>query len=143
MENRNCRNCGKVFRYVTGYPLCNECKLEDEDLYRKIKEYIRFNPGKKIEDVAKSLDINPREVLRFLREERLEIPANSEKYLMCEFCGKTIRTGRFCESCKKDIDSSLDRKPVSSLGDTYYYNEDEEKKIEKLRNEAKRKGKKQ
>ena len=38
--------------------------------------------------------------LRWIREERLAFSDDAQVGLECEGCGKMIRTGRFCETCK-------------------------------------------
>lgn len=133
MENRNCKKCGAVFQYITGYPLCKECKEKDEEMFTKVREYIREHPGVKIEEVAKEMDISPQQILRYLREERLEIFSQSDKYILCEMCGCMIKTGRFCDRCKQTINNELKIDSSNKLGDTYYYSEDEEKKIDKIK----------
>lgn len=137
MENRNCKKCGKVFQYTTGYPLCKDCRDKDEEEFRLVKDYIRDHPGIKIEDVAKALNVSPQQILRYLREERLEIPSQSDKFILCEFCGCMIKTGRFCENCKDKINKELKVENPSTIGDTYYYNDDEERKITSLRKKKK------
>jgi len=134
MENRNCKKCGAVFQYITGYPLCKDCKEKDEEEFKNVKEYIREHPGVKIEDVAKTMNISPQQVLRYLRDERLEIFSQSDKYILCELCGCMIKTGRFCERCKGNINEELKIGNSSKLGEVYYYSEDEEKRIIKLKN---------
>lgn len=133
MENRNCKKCGAVFQYTDGYPLCKECRDKDEEEYHAVREYIRIHPGVKIEEVADALGLSPQQILRYLREERLEIPSYSEKFILCEMCGCVIRTGRFCERCKEHINVELKRDRETTLGDTYYYNDEEERKITKMK----------
>ncbi len=133
LENRNCKKCNKVFQYSTGYPLCNECKAKDEEEFKLVREYIRDHPGIKIEDVAKALNISPQQILRYLREERLEVFSQSEKFILCEFCGCMIKTGRFCDVCKDKINRELRIESGNTIGDTYFYSDDEENKITNLK----------
>ena len=58
MQNRNCKKCGKVFRYITGYPLCDECKVIDEDEFLKVREHIKLNPGINIEEAFTRIEQN-------------------------------------------------------------------------------------
>lgn len=132
MENRNCKKCGKVFRYISGYPLCKECKELDEEQYKMVREYIKEHPGTNIEQVASALNISHQQILRYLREERLEISQRSDKFILCELCGSIIKTGRFCESCKREINKELNKEYSNKLDNVYYYNEEEEKRIRQL-----------
>jgi predicted amidophosphoribosyltransferase len=47
-------------------------------------------------------------IKRFLREGRLEI-ANDEGNLVleCENCGRSIKTGRFCPDCERNLASGF------------------------------------
>ena len=42
MNVRNCRNCGRLFNYIAGAPVCPACKdeLEKKDLVQQCKEII-------------------------------------------------------------------------------------------------------
>lgn len=136
MENRNCKKCGTIFQYIDGYPLCKDCSEKDEQDFQRVKEYVWSNPGANIEQVAKALEMEPRQILRYLQEERLEVYFRSEKYLLCELCGNVIRTGRFCDNCKTDINKQLNRESSGKLGDIYYYDKNDEVKVNRLKNEA-------
>lgn len=39
----------------------------------------------------------------FLKKGKLEIPENSKYYLKCEKCGCSIRYGRYCPECVKEL----------------------------------------
>ena len=68
------------------------------------------------------------QIRQWLREERLELAADSALYLNCESCGQPIRSGRFCDKCKgnmtRDLQSILksnqpaERKPDKNQGDS-------------------------
>lgn len=141
MQNRNCKRCGEIFPYVNGYPLCKECREKDEEEFQRVREYVRDNPGVNIEQVAQAIGLPPQQVLRYLQEERLETFSRSDKHLLCEMCGSIINTGRYCEKCKAEINRELQRDNGGKLGDVYYLDEDEERKINKLKNKAQKFGK--
>ena len=44
MEVRNCKECGKIFNYVEGAPLCPACAKKMEGKFEEVKEYIYDNP---------------------------------------------------------------------------------------------------
>ena len=54
--------------------------------------------------------------LEWVREERLVFSEDSPLGLECEGCGTIIKTGRFCEKCKRkmetDFQSVIKKKPV-------------------------------
>lgn len=103
-ELRNCRRCGRIFNYLSGSPICTSCKEDDENDFKRVKQYLYENPKATISEVASELDISIEKIKKFLREERLEIVGNGGiTGLECEKCGTFIKTGRFCDDCNKDL----------------------------------------
>lgn len=103
MNVRNCRNCGRIFNYVVGPILCPACREKMEEKFQEVKEYIREHKGVGIMEVSEACDVDAAQIRQWLREERLEVTEDSAIYLVCESCGASIRTGRFCEKCKNDV----------------------------------------
>ncbi len=107
MEVRNCKGCGNLFNYMGGAPLCPACmKLLDEK-FETTKEYVRENPHANIQVVAEECEVSVAQIKRWIREERLAFSEDSQIGIECEGCGKMIRTGRFCDSCKSRMTNQL------------------------------------
>ena len=101
---RNCRKCGKIYNYIGGSPICPVCKQGEEDDFQKVKEYLYENPGANITQVSIELDIGVEKIKRFLKDGRLEITGDDGNMILeCENCGKSIKSGRFCETCERDL----------------------------------------
>lgn len=107
MNVRNCRRCGRIFNYVTGIPLCPNCKDAMEKKFQEVKEYIRAHKGVGITEVSEACDVEPAQITQWLREDRLEVTEDSAIMLSCENCGAPIRSGRFCERCKNTMVQGL------------------------------------
>lgn len=107
MEVRNCKECGKLFNYMGGMPICPTCSKKLEDKFEEVKEYIYDNPGANINQVAEENDVSVKQIKHWVREERLCFADNSELGIECEKCGVMIKTGRFCQKCKKQLENSL------------------------------------
>lgn len=105
---RNCRRCGHIFNYIGGPPICPSCKGNDEEDFKRVKQYLWDNPGATLSEVSTVLKISVEKVRGFLKDGRLEI-INSEgnMFLECEKCGKAIKSGRLCDECTKDLASGL------------------------------------
>jgi tagatose-1,6-bisphosphate aldolase len=129
MEVRNCRKCNKIFEYYTGYPLCPECKIQDEITYMRVREYIKVNPGVTIDKASNELGVSRQLLIRYLREEKLEVYEKSNVVLVCEICGHGITTGRFCDDCKEKIESGRIKQQNQAASNLQYFNEDEDNKI--------------
>lgn len=105
---RNCRKCGKIFNYLGGSPICPACKQLDEDDFKKIKEYLYDNPRAGLNQVSIELDISVEKIKRFLKDGRLEILSDDGNMILeCESCGKSIKSGRYCSECERDLTMNL------------------------------------
>jgi flagellar operon protein (TIGR03826 family) len=107
MNIRNCRNCGRIFNYVSGAILCQPCREKMEMKFQEVKEYIRDNPGVGIPEVSEACDVDAAQIRQWLRDDRLEVTENSPIYLTCEGCGASIRSGRYCEKCKVEMSNGF------------------------------------
>ncbi len=108
-EIRNCPRCGKIFTSF-GRPICGRCLETEENEFKVVKEYIYDNPGATISEVSQETEVSVEKIMRFLREERLEIKSeNSNLLLECERCGRGIKSGRFCDNCKAQINNDFRR----------------------------------
>ena len=112
MDVKNCRKCGKLFNYISGMPICQGCKEKNEEVFQKVKKYIRENPRADIREVSMECEVETGQIQQWIREERLEFTDDSPIKLPCENCGAMIRAGKYCEKCK----SSMARNLSSAIG---------------------------
>lgn len=112
MEVRNCKTCGRMYNYLSGPNICPKCKDDLEDKFAQVKEYVRDNPGATIQMVSEDNEVSVQQIRQWVREERLEFSKDSPVGIECEVCGTSIRTGRFCENCKKNVADSF-RKSIA------------------------------
>jgi len=133
----NCKRCGKIYSYIGGAYLCNDCKRQDEEDFKRVKDYLYDHPKASIYEVSKELDIGVERIKTYLRQGRLEIIGDDGNMILeCELCGKSINTGRFCEKCasslSKEIRSTVEQiknpktenKDVKSTGYMRYLHKD-------------------
>ncbi|ROR21955.1 flagellar operon protein (TIGR03826 family) [Mobilisporobacter senegalensis] len=111
MDVRNCKDCGKIFNYVSGPPLCPSCLKELDKKFEKVKEYIYDHPGAGVQEVSDANDVTTAQIKIWIRQERLTFADDSPIGIDCEICGAIIKTGRYCNMCKS--------KMVNNLGDVY------------------------
>lgn len=107
MEVRNCKECGKLFNYLGGMPLCPACRNKMEDKFQQVKAYIYDHRDVDIHKVAEDNDVSVQQLRQWVREERLEFSEASQVGLSCEKCGVMIRSGRFCKACKDKLANSF------------------------------------
>jgi flagellar operon protein (TIGR03826 family) len=105
---RNCRRCGRIYNYIGGAPLCQACKEKDEEDFKRIKQYLYDNPKASVTQVSTELDISVDKIKRFLRDGRLEIADDDGNMILeCEACGKSIKSGRYCQECERALASGF------------------------------------
>ncbi|MCQ2526329.1 MAG: flagellar protein [Lachnospiraceae bacterium] len=109
MNVRNCRKCGRMFNYITGMPVCPTCREAMEAKFQEVKEYIREHKGAGINEVAEACEIETAQITQWLREDRLELAADSAVMINCEKCGAPIRSGKYCDKCRANMTNSLNR----------------------------------
>lgn len=107
MEVKNCKDCGRLFNYLGGLRLCPACKQKLEDKFQEVKKYIYEHKEASIAQVAEDNDVSVQQIKQWVREERLSFTDESLVGIECESCGEPIRTGRFCEKCKKQLANNL------------------------------------
>ena len=73
MNVRNCKKCGKIFNYVSGPPICPQCKDALEEKFQEVKKYIQDNRHASIPQVSEACEVSTNQIQQWLREERLEL----------------------------------------------------------------------
>jgi len=98
MPLRNCKKCGAVFSQINT-PICRKCIQKEEEDFRTARQWLLKNPGHTVESLSRNTGINRRDILKWIREERL-IMTDASEFVTCKKCGKPIPTGNFCDHCK-------------------------------------------
>ena len=116
MEVVNCKNCGRLYNAVIKRRLCPECSKALEEKFMEVKRYIDDYPGATMDEVSKECDVTVKQIKDWVKEERLTLSEASMDGITCEQCGKMIRSGKFCPSCRtkiaNELQRALDGKPV-------------------------------
>lgn len=108
MEVRACKQCKKLFNYLSGAPICPGCKAKLEEKFQKVKEYVREHPKEGIAEVAEANEVSTNQIRRWIREDRLSFSEDSGVGIDCESCGALIRSGRLCQKCKDKLLGRVD-----------------------------------
>jgi ribosomal protein L32 len=83
--------------------ICPDCQKAVEEKFQQVKAYLRENPDSSVEKTATENDVTTKQIKQWVREERLVLSSATDSGIICENCGKPIRTGRLCEKCKKSL----------------------------------------
>lgn len=97
-----CSKCNgvMVFKGVGEYQ-CEDCKNIEYDDFGKVRLYIEAHKGATAVQIEEGTGVKQKTIRLMLKEQRLEIAADSHAFLQCELCGISIRAGRFCPKCEK------------------------------------------
>ena len=96
-----CRGCGTIMVKLSR-DICPKCFQAEEDLFLKVREYIRANPNSSIFDVATALDTDQDQIEIFITSGRLERTGVQINH-QCQTCHKVIQTGLICQECSDDL----------------------------------------
>ena len=107
MNVKNCRRCKRLFNYIAGQQICPACKEELEQIFQKVKEFVREHADASVRNVAKEFQISEEQVHQWIKEERLIFSEPSIAGIRCEICGEPIATGKYCEKCRANTINSL------------------------------------
>lgn len=103
----NCRSCGRMFNALASEKICASCARKLEDKFQQVRKYLEEHPKAPLDDVAKDNEVSVKQIKQWVREERLVFSEDSMVGVECEKCGKMIRSGRFCDTCKGNLANTL------------------------------------
>ncbi|SHH20011.1 flagellar protein [Tepidibacter thalassicus] len=107
MELVNCKKCGRMFGSENGQIYCSKCRGNEDEDFKKVRDYLYDNPGASVKEVSEETGVKEQTIIRFLKQERIEILEDENALLKCERCGVSIKTGRYCEKCKAEMKKEL------------------------------------
>ena len=111
MELRNCEKCGQLFTYDGIHKVCPNCREEEEDNFKKVKDYLWEHPNSSIEKVSEETGVEKDIIIKFVKEDRLASEGLDIKAeVKCERCGASISQGTLCNRCRKELIDGLSPK---------------------------------
>jgi len=97
----SCRVCGMIMVRFSK-DVCPKCFAREEELFQKVKEYLKLNPGVTIKEVARAVMATEVQVEFFVNSGRLE-RIGAQIAHTCQTCNKTIKIGLICPECSKEL----------------------------------------
>lgn len=96
-----CRVCGGIMPDF-GRDICPKCYKAEEELFRKVKQYLRRNSRAEPAEIAEACECTVKEIIAFMESGRLaQAGASFER--PCQMCGRKITDGKVCFSCKNAV----------------------------------------
>ena len=113
---RLCKECGGVMIYKgVGEYRCEVCDFLDYDDYGKVRLYIEQHRGATAAEIEDNIGVSQRITRKLLRDGRIEVAENSKVFLLCERCGKNIRSGYYCPECEMTVHRTMEAKQREML----------------------------
>ena len=93
MNVTNCRSCGRLFNVIDGERLCPECQKKIDERFKDVKEYLHDHPDASVEELSKELKISVKQIIRWIREERLVLsnPTSVADRFVLDVFAKSVR----------------------------------------------------
>lgn len=103
MEVLACRECRRLFNYLSGPQICTGCKEKLEGKFEEVKEYLEDHPGAGLMQVLEACKVKKTYVTQWMKEGRIELEDCLEMVARCDRCGSPIPEGSFCNKCKREF----------------------------------------
>lgn len=110
LENKPtiCDECGgKMFYIGGGQYECEKCGYKALDDFGRVKGYIDEHGPSSAVIISEETGVKMEVIDVFLRQGRVEIPEGSRYYLKCKKCGCSLKYGRYCPDCAKELAGSI------------------------------------
>lgn len=87
--------------------ICPECIKEREEVFERIRDYLRENPRSSVPEVVEALDCLTEDVVALIQEGSLILQDFPNFNTTCERCGQPTQEGRYCNKCKTELAGKL------------------------------------
>ena len=87
--------------------VCPKCFKKEEELFIKIKSFLKANPGVSVPQVAQNCGCSEEDVWGFIKSGRLDRIGLSKIAHHCELCNSIIYEGVMCDDCQKKLKNQL------------------------------------
>ena len=113
---KSCIQCGKLFEdYIDKYSLCPTCRKNEEAMLRDVKDYLWVNPGATEAKLWELFGATHKQIMKWLREQRIEVTPGSAIKLTCQRCGSMITTGKYCKDCANKVANNMHELQMSLM----------------------------
>ena len=117
-KTTECELCReKLVHMGGGRYKCERCDHVILDDFGKIKQFLEENGTATIAVIAQQTGVKIDVIEMYLKKGRVEISEDSNFYLKCEKCGCSIRSGRYCISCAKELSQGIQRILYNEVGE--------------------------
>ncbi|MGM7683400.1 TIGR03826 family flagellar region protein [Cytobacillus sp. Hm23] len=108
-ELDNCPKCDNIFVKNQFRDVCDNCYKEEEKAYQEVYNYIRKRENRTatMDQVVVATGVEEELIIKFIKKGRLKLAQFPNLGYQCERCGTTIRDGKICPNCVRELQSEL------------------------------------
>ncbi|MFC4736951.1 TIGR03826 family flagellar region protein [Bacillus daqingensis] len=109
-ELANCPDCGGLFVKALR-SVCETCAKDVEAQFDTVYSFIRKRDNRRatIDEVVESTGVTKERIFQFIREGRILLSQFPNLTYPCDACGKDIREGKLCSTCRSRIESGIEQ----------------------------------
>ena len=115
---KTCERCGRLFESFLESKHCKECMRLLEERLDSVKRFLEVHDTASMEEVAVALKTDRKQIISWMRENRLSFPEEAGVTIPCVNCGSPIHMGKYCAICKaqlkEDLESVLEKPQIKS-----------------------------
>ncbi len=101
-----CPKCGKLFNR-TNKPICIECIKAEGEMFEKVRLFIKETKITDLDEVIEETGATKKQLLRWVREGKIDLVLPDGDSLTCSKCGKVITKGRMCKKCAEKMTNRI------------------------------------
>jgi flagellar operon protein (TIGR03826 family) len=108
-ELMNCPNCHRLFVKSKFRDVCDVCYKEEEKAFDIVYNFLRKKENRtaSMAEVVAKTGVEENLIIKFIKSGRIKLTHLPNLGYPCDQCGATIREGRLCEKCTKDLRSQI------------------------------------
>ena len=115
-------HCGGKYCHIGGGKYeCQKCREIVLDDYGKVKQFLGENGPAQAMVISAATGVSMEIIDYLLKHGSVEIVEGSRYYLQCSKCGCSIRSGRFCVDCAKELTHGIEQVFYNEIGDKPKY----------------------
>ena len=112
-----CECGGKYFHIGGGKYKCQKCETVILDDFGKIKAFLDENGATPIVAISQATGVSVDVIEALLKDGQVEISDNSKYFIKCQKCGCSIKSGRFCFECARELSGDIQKIFFNEMGE--------------------------
>lgn len=104
----NCPRCHAIFMKGAAV-VCPACSKKEEEDFQTVYAFMRKKQNRTatVEEIEENTGVPEKRIRQFVKQKRLHPAQFPNLAYGCEKCGASVREGRICERCQRDIQTGL------------------------------------